>query len=69
MRAKPYDWLAVTVGSIGLGMRMATEAALAYPERAVICTEGDGSGIYTSSLRHIGTRKLQCCNYLSMESV
>ena len=55
MRAKPYDWLAVTVGSIGLGLRMATEAALAYPERAVICTEGDGSGIYTSSLRHIGT--------------
>ena len=47
MRAKPYDWLAVTGDSIGLGMRMATEAALAYPERTVICAEGDGSGMYT----------------------
>ena len=45
--AKPHDWLSVTGGSIGLGMPMATGAALACPERKVICTEGDGSGMYT----------------------
>jgi acetolactate synthase-1/2/3 large subunit len=34
-------------GSIGLGMPLATGAAVACPDRKVICLEGDGSGMYT----------------------
>jgi acetolactate synthase-1/2/3 large subunit len=34
-------------GSIGMGMPVATGAAVACPERKVICLEGDGSGMYT----------------------
>lgn len=45
--AAPHDWLALTGGSIGIGMPYATGAAIACPERKVICLEGDGSGMYT----------------------
>jgi len=45
--AAPHDWLSLTGGSIGIGMPMATGAAIACPDRKVICTEGDGSGMYT----------------------
>ena len=41
------DWLALTGGSIGLGLPYATGAAIACPDRKVICTEGDGSAMYT----------------------
>jgi len=34
-------------GSIGMGMPVATGAAVACPDRKVICREGDGSGMYT----------------------
>ena len=34
-------------GSIGLGMPLATGAAVACPDRKVVCLEGDGSGMYT----------------------
>ena len=34
-------------GSIGMGMPVATGAAVACPDRKVICLEGDGSGMYT----------------------
>ncbi len=43
----PHDWLNNMGGSIGLGMPMATGAAVACPDRKVICLEGDGSGMYT----------------------
>jgi acetolactate synthase-1/2/3 large subunit len=43
----PHDWLNLTGGSIGIGMPMATGAALGVPDRKVVCLEGDGSGMYT----------------------
>jgi len=45
--APPHDWLILTGGSIGYGLPAATGAALACPDRRVICLEGDGAGMYT----------------------
>jgi acetolactate synthase I/II/III large subunit len=45
--APPHDWLANTGGSIGMAMPVAVGAAIACPERKVLCLEGDGSGMYT----------------------
>jgi acetolactate synthase-1/2/3 large subunit len=45
--APPHDWLQVTGGAIGLGIPLATGAAVASPERKVINLEADGSGMYT----------------------
>jgi acetolactate synthase I/II/III large subunit len=42
-----HEYLQLTGGSIGLGLPMATGAAIACPNRKVICLEGDGSGMYT----------------------
>ncbi len=43
----PHDYLQVTGGAIGLGLPLAAGAAIACPDRRVICLEGDGSGMYT----------------------
>lgn len=45
--AAPHDWLQLTGGSIGYAMPTATGAAIACPERRVICLQGDGGGMYT----------------------
>ncbi len=45
--APPHDWLVNTGGSIGLGLPLALGAAIACPERPVLCFEGDGSIMYT----------------------
>jgi len=45
--APPHDWLSQTGGSIGLGIPMAIGAAIACPDRKVLCLEADGSGMYT----------------------
>ena len=45
--APPHDWLSNTGGSIGLGLPLATGAAVACPDRKVVCVEGDGSALYT----------------------
>jgi len=45
--APPHDWLVNTGGSIGIGMPLAVGAAVACPERPVLCLEADGSGMYT----------------------
>jgi acetolactate synthase-1/2/3 large subunit len=45
--APPHDWLVNTGGSIGIGMPLAVGAAVACPDRPVICLEADGSGMYT----------------------
>ena len=45
--APPHDWLQVCGGSIGGGFPLATGAAIACPDRPVICLEGDGSAMYT----------------------
>ncbi len=43
-----HDWLANTGGSIGIAMPLAVGAAVACPERRVLCLSADGSGMYTS---------------------
>ena len=45
--AAPHDWLSNMGGSIGMGLPVATGAAVACPDRKVVCLEGDGSGMYT----------------------
>ncbi|MAL95384.1 MAG: acetolactate synthase large subunit [Haliea sp.] len=45
--AQPHDWLNQTGGAIGWGLPAAVGAALACPDRRVICLEGDGSAMYT----------------------
>jgi acetolactate synthase-1/2/3 large subunit len=45
--APQHDWLCLTGGSIGIGLPLATGAALACPDRRVIALEGDGSAMYT----------------------
>jgi len=43
----PHDWLQNMGGSIGIGLPLATGAAVACPDRRVVCLESDGSGMYT----------------------
>lgn len=45
--AAAHDWLSLTGGSIGFGLPAAVGAAIACPDRKVICLEGDGSAMYT----------------------
>jgi acetolactate synthase-1/2/3 large subunit len=45
--APPHDWLVNTGGSIGIGLPLAVGAAIASPERPVLCLEADGSALYT----------------------
>ncbi|MFE4670489.1 acetolactate synthase large subunit [Streptomyces sp. NPDC056716] len=47
--AAPHDLLPITGGSIGQGLPVATGAAIACPDRPVICLEADGSAMYTIS--------------------
>ncbi|MCF4126016.1 acetolactate synthase large subunit [Methylobacterium sp. SyP6R] len=46
--AAPHTWLQLTGGSIGLGIPMATGAAVACPDRKVISLQADGSALYTA---------------------
>lgn len=62
--AAPHDWLALTGGSIGLGLPYATGAAIACPDRKVICTEGDGSGMYT--LQALWTQAREGCDVVNV---
>ncbi|HUO03715.1 MAG TPA: acetolactate synthase large subunit [Candidatus Binataceae bacterium] len=45
--APPHDWLCLTGGAIGQGLPVATGAAVASPDRKVVCLESDGSALYT----------------------
>lgn len=45
--ARSHDWLNLTGGSIGWGLPAAVGAAIAQPDRKVVCLEGDGSAMYT----------------------
>jgi acetolactate synthase-1/2/3 large subunit len=45
--ARPHDWLQNTGAAIGIGMPLATGAAIASPGRRVISLEADGSAMYT----------------------
>ena len=45
--AAPHDWLDLTGGAIGMGIPVATGAAVACPDRRVLNLQADGSGMYT----------------------
>jgi acetolactate synthase-1/2/3 large subunit len=45
--AAPHDYLQVTGGAIGIGPPLATGAAVACPDRKVVCLQADGSAMYT----------------------
>ncbi len=43
----PHEWLCLTGGAIGQGLPVGTGAAVAAPDRRVVCLEADGSAMYT----------------------
>lgn len=43
----PHDWLGNTGGAIGIALPLAVGAAVAAPERRVLCLSADGSSMYT----------------------
>lgn len=43
----PHDWLGNTGGSIGIALPLAVGAAVACPDRKVLCLTADGSAMYT----------------------
>ena len=45
--ARPHDHLALTGGAIGEGLPLAVGAAVAAPDRKIVCAQADGSGAYT----------------------
>ena len=45
--ASPHDWVQITGGAIGHGFPCATGAAVACPDRKVVCLQSDGGGMYT----------------------
>ncbi len=46
--APPHEWLTNTGGSIGIALPLALGAAVACPERRILCLSADGSGMYTA---------------------
>jgi acetolactate synthase-1/2/3 large subunit len=44
-----HDWLTLTGGAIGYGLPAAAGAAVAAPDRPVVCLQADGSAMYTIS--------------------
>ena len=47
--APAHDWLTLTGGAIGYGIPASVGAAIAAPDRPVLCLESDGSAMYTIS--------------------
>ncbi|HEY2032194.1 MAG TPA: acetolactate synthase large subunit, partial [Rhizomicrobium sp.] len=45
--AAPHDYLRLTGGAIGQGVPAGTGAAIACPDRKVLCLQGDGGAMYT----------------------
>lgn len=41
-----HDWLSLTGGALGQGLPCALGAAIACPERPVLCLQADGAGMY-----------------------
>ncbi|MDE0759772.1 MAG: thiamine pyrophosphate-dependent enzyme, partial [Pseudomonadales bacterium] len=44
---EPHDWLSLTGGSIGYGLPVSIGAAVACPDRKIVCLHGDGGAMYT----------------------
>src|SRR5580698_3168570 len=62
--AKPHDWLQNMGGSIGFSTPVATGAAVACPDRKVICMVGDGSAMYT--IQSLWTQAREQLNVLTI---
>ncbi len=63
--APKHDWLNLTGGSIGGGLPLAVGAAVACPDRKVICLSGDGGAMYTiQSLWTQAREKLDVVNVI-----
>lgn len=61
-QSEPHDWLTLTGGSIGYGLPTAIGAAVACPERKVVCVHGDGGAMYTvQSLWTMARENLDIC--------
>jgi len=45
--APPHDWIQVTGGAIGYAFPSATGAAVACPDRKIVCLQADGGGMYS----------------------
>ncbi len=45
--APRHDWMMTSGGAIGNGLPMALGAAIACPDRKIVCVQADGSGMYT----------------------
>jgi acetolactate synthase-1/2/3 large subunit len=45
---RPHSWLGMTGGSIGLALPLSTGAAVACPDRKVLCIQSDGGGMYVN---------------------
>jgi acetolactate synthase-1/2/3 large subunit len=55
-----HDLLTLTGGAIGQGLPVATGAAIAAPDRPVLCLEADGSAMYT--IQSLWTQKRENSN-------
>src|SRR3977135_1009029 len=64
--ANQHDWLQNMGGSIGFSTPVATGAAVACPDRKVICMVGDGSAMYT--LQSLWTQAREGLNVLTIVS-
>ena len=62
--AAPHDWLQNMGGSIGFSTPVATGAAVACPDRKVICMVGDGSAMYT--IQSLWTQARENLNVLTI---
>ena len=62
--ARPHDWIQNMGGSIGVGLPLATGAAMACPDRRVISLSGDGSAMY--SLQALWTQARESLNVTTL---
>ncbi|WP_426436458.1 acetolactate synthase large subunit [Bradyrhizobium genosp. P] len=62
--AAPHDWIQNLGGSIGYSTPVATGAAVACPDRKVICMVGDGSAMYT--IQSLWTQAREGLNVLTI---
>lgn len=60
----PHDWMTIPGGAIGMGLPVSVGAAIACPDRPVICLESDGSGMYT--LQALWTMARESLNVITL---
>lgn len=63
--SEAHEWLQLTGGAIGQGLPLAAGAALACPDRKVLCLHGDGGAMYTvQALWTMAREKLDVVNVI-----